>query len=273
MHAAIRLLDHDPDLGEHLGTEAFAQARERAVARLIHKPRGPWNPAEDEFDGRASLGLMLTTGLLVRRCTVGERTCAELLGPGDVVQPWLRVGPDAAIGSDVNWQAVQAVSFALLDRDFCLRLAPWPEVCAAIARRVMLRVHWLAFHLAVCHLRRVDDRLLLVLWHFADRWGRVTPRGVQLDLPLTHRLLAAVVGAYRPSVTVAVGALSEAGLIEHTSRSRWTLFGEPPDELRQVHERAGMRERPSSDGGEEDEASPADEDGEPIASIDGSSGG
>jgi CRP/FNR family cyclic AMP-dependent transcriptional regulator len=242
-HSAIRLLERDPDLGEQLAEEAFAQAREQVLARVLRFPRGPWAPNPDEFDGSASLGLMLADGLLVRQVTVGERTGAELLGPGDVVQPWLRVGPDASVGSDVNWQVAQPVALAVLDRDFSRRVARWPEITAAVARRVMLRVHWLAFHLALCHMRRVDDRLLLALWHFADRWGRVTPRGVELDLPLTHRLLAAVVGAYRPSVTVAVKALSEAGLIEHTSRSRWTLFGQPPDELRQVHEHAGARER------------------------------
>jgi len=74
----------------------------------------------------------------------------------------------------------------------------------------MLRVHWLSFHLAVCHMRRVDDRLLLVLWHFADRWGRVTPSGVSIDIPLTHRLLALVVGARRPFVTAAVRDLIQA---------------------------------------------------------------
>jgi CRP/FNR family cyclic AMP-dependent transcriptional regulator len=273
MPSAIRLLECDPDLGEHLKTEQFEQAREHALARVVHTSRGQWTPRPEEFDGSASLGLMLTEGLLVRRVTVGQRTCAELLGPGDIVQPWLRVGPDDSIGSDVNWQVAQAVGFAVLDRDFFMRVMRWPEIPAAISRRVMLRVHWLAFHLAVCHLRRVDERVLLVLWHFADRWGRVTPRGVELDLPLTHRLLAAVVGAYRPSVTVAVRSLAEAGLVEHTSRGRWTLFGEPPDELRKVHQHAGERQPPSSGPQDDLSAEASDEDDEPVGSIDRPPGG
>jgi hypothetical protein len=109
---------------------------------------------------------------------------------------------------------------------------------------MMLRVHWLSFHLAVCHMRRVDDRLLLVLWHFADRWGRVTPSGVQIDLPLTHSLLALVVGARRPSVTAAARSLSDAGRIEARPRSRWILKGEAPLELRELHELAARQDRP-----------------------------
>jgi hypothetical protein len=147
----------------------------------------------------------------------------------------------------------------VLDRGFATRVARWPEISAAVARRLMLRVHWLSFHLAVCHMRRVDDRLLLVLWHFADRWGRVTPRGIQIDLPLAHSLLALVVGARRPSVTAAVKALSEAGRIESRPRSRWMLKGEAPLELRQMHASAarGKHPAPLELAGEERTSKPA----------------
>jgi hypothetical protein len=34
---------------------------------------------------------------------------------------------------------------------------------------MMARSRWLAFHLAVAHLRRVESRVHVPLWHFADR--------------------------------------------------------------------------------------------------------
>ena len=240
----VRVLDHDPDLGIQLAPEDFRAACDHALARVVRFPRGPWRVQPADFDGAESLGLLVVDGLLVRRVTVGSRTCAELLGPGDVTQPWLMAGPDASVGTEVEWQIAQALRLAILDRGFILRTARWPAISAAVARRLMLRVHWLAFHLAVCHLRRLDDRILLVLWHFADRWGKVTPHGVEVDLPLTHGLLAAVVGAHRPSVTVAIRSLTEAGLIEARPRSRWVLCGEPPDELQQLHDHAVRRESP-----------------------------
>ena len=68
----------------------------------------------------------------------------------------------------------RSLGFSLhhLDRDFCVRVSRWPEVTAAISQRIMQRAHWMAFQLAVCNLRRVDDRLLLVLWHFAAGGAR-----------------------------------------------------------------------------------------------------
>jgi hypothetical protein len=243
--SAVRVLEHDPDLAAHLRPDDFSVARAQAVARVARFPRGAWTVEPDNFDGSESLGLLVIEGLLVRKVTVGGRTCAELLGPGDVTQPWLRAGPDESVGTEVDWHVAQTLRMAVLDRGFLLRIARWPAISAAVARRMMLRVHWMSFHLAVCHLRRLDDRLLLVLWHFADRWGRVTSRGLELDLPLTHGLLAAVVGAHRPSVTLAVRNLTRGGLIEARSRSRWVLHGDPPAELRRLHEHAGRREQPA----------------------------
>lgn len=242
--SAVSVLERDPDLGEDLEPEEFELARQQAVARVLRYPKGSWSAALTDFDRTGALGLLITDGLLVRKMTVGDRTCAELLGPGDVTQPWLRTGPDSSVGTEVNWQVARPLVMALLDRGFMSRVARWPELPAAVARRLMLRVYWLSFHLAVCHMRRVDDRLLLVLWHFADRWGKVTPKGIQIDIPLTHRLLALVVGAHRPSVTAGVRDLVAAGQIEPQPGSRWLLHGDPPAELRELREHAADHDRP-----------------------------
>ncbi len=198
MPSVVSILECDPDLAEDLSDEDLAIARRHLVAGVEGYPRGTWIVGPDDFDPVANLGLLLVRGLLARQVTIGDHTSAELLGPGDVLQPWLRIGPDQSVAVEVGWEVVQAVQAAVLDRAFCARVSRWPEITAAISRRILQRSHWLAFHLAVCHLRRVDDRLLLVFWHFADRWGTVTPEGVLLDIPLTHELLAAVVGARRP---------------------------------------------------------------------------
>ena len=241
--SAVSVLERDPDLGDDLSEEEFELARQQAVARVVRYAKGPWTVRRRDFKGSGALGLLITEGMLVRRVTVGDRTCAELLGPGDITQPWQRLTTDASVGTEVNWQVAQPLAAAVLDRGFMTRVARWPEIPAAVSRRLMLRVHWLSFHLAVCHMRRVDHRVLLVLWHFADRWGRVTPDGVQIDLPLTHNLLAAVVGARRPSVTAAMRSLSDAGRVQSRPRSRWLLKGEAPVELRQMHQSAARYNR------------------------------
>jgi CRP/FNR family transcriptional regulator, cyclic AMP receptor protein len=234
----IAILDWDPDLAEDLPESQLALARRQVLAEVVGYPAGPWEVQPDDFDGAASLGLLIIEGLMAREVTVGDYTCAELLGPGDIIQPWLRIGQEQSVATEVDWDVVAPVTLAVLDRRFCARAAYWPEVQAAVARRLMQRTHWLAFHLAVCGLRRVDDRLLSVLWHFADRWGTVTPEGVRLDVRLTHELLAAVTGARRPSVTTALRRLAEEGRVRSLPRSRWLLLGSAPAALHAVRGRS-----------------------------------
>ena len=232
MRSVVSILECDPDLAEDLNDDDLAIARAQLVADIRCYAHGPWIVGPDDFDQVANLGLLLIEGLLARRVTIGDHTSAELLGPGDVLQPWLRIGPGQSVAAEVGWEVVQPVQAAVLDRGFCALATGWPEITAAISRRIMQRTHWLAFDLAVCNLRHLDDRLLLAFWQFADRWGTVTPEGVLLDIPLTHELLAAVVGARRPSVSTALGRLIDQRRVRSRPRSRWLLLGRPPAELR-----------------------------------------
>ena len=94
--------------------------------------------------------------------------------------------------------------------------------------RAVRRSHWLALQLAIADLRRVEDRLVLFFWHFADRWGRVGPDGVTVPLPVTHEVLAQLVCAQRPTVTSALKRLSDDGTLTRRRDRTWLLSPEPP---------------------------------------------
>jgi CRP/FNR family transcriptional regulator, cyclic AMP receptor protein len=151
-----------------------------------------------------------------------------------VLRPWVRAGPTDASMAEVGWRVVRPLTLALLDRGFARRVARWPEIGARVGDRILLRARFLAFHLAVCHLVRIEDRVHIVLWHLADRWGRVTPDGILLAVPLTHSLLANVVGARRPSTTTAIGRLTQRGVLERRPGG-WLLRGEPPAGFEELH--------------------------------------
>lgn len=85
--------------------------------------------------------------------------------------------------------------------------------------------------MGIGHLRRVDDRLHRLLWHFAFRWGHVDREGVVVPIHFTHQMLAKLVGAERPSVTRALGHLSETGLVTRRQDGSWLLLGEPPEQV------------------------------------------
>lgn len=234
----IRVLEVDPDLGQDLRPADLAVARARAIARARWLEGGRWQPFAEEWDHRGHLGLLIVDGFLARSLQLGARRCAELLGPGDILRPWVRLAEYSSIPIEDGWDALEPVRLAVLDRHVAVALAAWPEIAAAILDRMMARSRWLAFHLAVAHLRRVDTRVHVALWHFADRWGRVGPDGVQLRLNITHALLAEIVAAERPSVTLALSSLRERRLVERDAEHVWHLRGRPPGELDEVRAQA-----------------------------------
>jgi CRP-like cAMP-binding protein len=230
----IRVLEVDPDLGGDLEPSELALARPRALARAAWLERGAWQPLPEQWDRRGHLGLLVVEGLLARRLELGASNCAELLGAGDLLRPWVRIDSESSIPMEEGWTVLDPVRIAVLDRRFANAVSPWPELTAAILDRAMARSRWLAFHLAVAHLRTVEERVLVVLWHFADRWGSVRPDGIALRLNVTHAMLASIVAAERPTVTLALGALRERGLVEREDDHLWLLHGEPPDALGQL---------------------------------------
>lgn len=232
---AVAVLQVDPDLGEDLAPGDRALAEQAALAHVVRFGRGADPAPRDGFDPAGHLGLLILDGLIARRVTIGDRTCAELLGEGDILRPWLRAGPADAALAEVGWRVVQPLALAVLDAGFARRVARWPEIGARLGDRMVLRARWLAFHLAVCHLVRVEERVHLVFWHLADRWGRVTRDGIVIPVPLTHTLLANVIGARRPSTTTAIGRLGERGLLERRPDGSWLLRGDPPSAFARLH--------------------------------------
>ena len=88
---------------------------------------------------------------------------------------------------------------------------PWPQLGVELFNRGTRRAHHLAVALAIAHHNRVEDRLLLTLWHLAERWGKVTPDGHRRAAAALALAAGGIVGAHRPSVTTAMGALGKAG--------------------------------------------------------------
>lgn len=145
-----------------------------------------------------------------------ERTIG-MLEEGDVlVRPLEGV---AAPGAHVRCFAAEDARLHLVGRD---RMGAWmhhPTLAGNLVRVMAQQVAERELAVAIALEPKVDRRLLLKLRQLADRWGRVTPDGVRLDLRLTHQELANMVGAARESVTLALGRLAAAGHIEVRNRA------------------------------------------------------
>lgn len=224
----VRVFEHDPDLLDGQGERDGAHLRMRAVARRSCAEPGPWRPQLGDAAPRAHLGLLVLDGLLVRTTQVAGRECSEVAGPGDLLRPWDDEPQGGSVRHARRWSVLAPASFAELDGRFAAALASWPAVTGALVERSMRTCRSLAYQAAVSGVRHATTRLLLTLWHFADRWGRVTPRGVLVPIALTHELLARLTCLRRPTVSRAAGELTRAGELSRSPAGGWLLHGEPP---------------------------------------------
>jgi CRP/FNR family cyclic AMP-dependent transcriptional regulator len=218
----VYVLDHDAGLRSVLPEPERARARQHAVAAVVELPAGDWEPSADHGLG-AELGLLVLEGLLIRDVTVADARCGELVGPGTLLRPQDDRDSDAPMRHEIGWRVVEPARLAVLDRRFLRVATHWPSLVTALVARALERAHNLSVMVSIHSLKRVDTRLLAFFWHLADRFGKVTADGVLIPLGLTHRQLALLVGAQRPSVTSALGTLAERELLRRDERGNWLL--------------------------------------------------
>jgi CRP/FNR family transcriptional regulator, cyclic AMP receptor protein len=229
----VVLLDVDPDLGDGLDPHQLHVARGRSVVRVLRLEPPRWDPAAIcERAEEGWLGLSVLEGLLIRRVSVGSRLTCELFGPTDLIRPWDTDGEYDPVPITVDWLVIRPTRMAVLDTAFMLRIAAWPAIGSRLAGRIAQRARYLALSQAVTHLPRAYARLLILFWLLAERWGTVASAGVYVTLPLTHEVLAMLIGSHRPTVTIALQRLTRSGLLIRERSDRWLLTNRGIEALR-----------------------------------------
>ena len=193
---------------------------------------GRWEVPHDQT-GR--LGFLMLDGLLARDVVLVGTTCTELLGEGDVLQPWIPSTDEGLVRYHVLWHVLAPTRLAVLDDQFARTLASWPQVMAALLERAIRRTLRMSIHQALLQLSPVETRLLVLFWHLAERWGRVTPDGISVRLRLSHEVLGQLVGCRRASVTTALHRINDSGRVVRRTNGTWLLRGSPPDELAEIN--------------------------------------
>lgn len=229
MDGIVRLLEVDPDLGSGLEPEAFATAESEILVRTVEAPRGAWDLEQTWAATGAELALLMLDGVIARDAGVGRRVSLEVLGTGDALRPWPKDRHAEALKVRLRFNVMEPARFAILDGAFVQRAARWPVVIGQVTGRVMGRSTSATLRLLIHQVVRIDDRVLLSLWGLAERFGRVTPDGILVPVPINHTMMARFVGAQRPTVSQAVGELTRRGEVERLEDGGWLLKGDFPD--------------------------------------------
>jgi CRP-like cAMP-binding protein len=228
-----RVLDADGELAEAVCEGRRPQAVRECVALEFTVSTGAFTKLGATLPA-GSIGLLVHSGLLIRRVGIDGRFGAELLGPGDVLRPWEdEASEPTTLHMTTGWRVLEPARMMVLDHRFARHLASYPELAGPLFARAVERSRNLAINMAIVHQPRVDVRLHMLLWHLAERWGIVSGRGVRVPLRLTHGVLAELVAARRPTVTTALSDLARRDLL-HQEVDGWLLSGAHPGELMEL---------------------------------------
>jgi CRP/FNR family cyclic AMP-dependent transcriptional regulator len=223
------LLEAEPELGARLTSTEQDDAKTLRVIELRIDP-GPWayEDAGGGVDlGGGPLGFLVLRGVLMRQVELAGTCAGEVLTDGDFALD--TPAEDGFVPDTSSWVALTPARIAIVDRRVLRRAARWPGLVETLLARSGERAYRLGRMQAIAQLPRVDGRVLALLWHLAERLGRVGADGVVLPLSLTHETLGRLVGARRPTVSLALKDLATQGLVTRRDDGGWQLSRAMPD--------------------------------------------
>lgn len=187
------LLDLDPELGAGVWPEDWAAARRACQGELLTVPQGRWIPPKAWGERNDIFGMLIVEGdpspargtHATDRCDgYDSRRARQVLHPGGGA-----VAKPAGIGAAPFGGPTRASRPPGTDRA--------PATAA--------------------------DRLLLTLWHLAERSGHVTPKGTVLPLWFGHEVLGQLSAARRSTATLALQALTIEDAVHRLDDGSWLL--------------------------------------------------
>lgn len=93
-----------------------------------------------------------------------------------------------------------------------------PELCLGTAELALRRRIECERRLVSLLFRSVRDRLIALLLDLAEKYGKSTPDGLRIGLPLSQQDLASAIGSTRESVSLSLSELHSAGYVDVNRR-------------------------------------------------------
>jgi hypothetical protein len=220
----VSIMELELSLTERLDEKEADLARRYAGTQVHTVAPGVWEPCSLSSD--EDLAMLIVDGLAARETAVGSARALELFGAEDLVRP---CPSDLQDGTTETWRVLQPTLVAVLDEAFMNVALRIPGLSRSLLDSALLCSHNQSRQLAITTMPRVEDRIVALFTLLASRWGKVVPGAVRVPVALTHETLGVLVGARRPTVTLAVSALRERGVLVRSPDGGWEICQPEPD--------------------------------------------
>jgi hypothetical protein len=222
-----RLLDLAPELADGLAPELRERLRQHVWVTTVELPAGNIDVSQLVSAAHGARTLLVVRGVLVCETMIADVAATALYGPGDL----MRIGDvrDTLMPPGLTWTVPAHTVVVPLDRPLVSQFPTWPGLGARLLVRAAEQARREVALRAIAQLPRVEMRVLGLLWHLAERWGQVGGDGLLVPLSLTHEMIGRLVGAARPTVSLALKELAELERVTRRPNGTWVLSQEGLD--------------------------------------------
>ena len=225
----VRLIDALPDLARHVAPEQLRTVRSATRVPVLRLAKGKLDVGDLADHGLRPFGAVVVSGLLTRHVDVGGEPGMCLYGPGDVLAASNLMSGTVPHGD--AWYASVPSQLAVLDDRLLVSIRRWPRLVTGLVEALCAQHDRALLRFVIAVQRRVEDRLLMLFWHLGDRFGRMTPDGIVIPISLTHEALARLVGARRPTITLALRELHDRDAVVRRADRAWLVKQLPEAEI------------------------------------------
>ncbi len=221
------LLEEHPELALHVDPEHREQALAGLSAPCLAIRPGDWDPTIIRTTGRQAFGAFVSSGLLCRTLHTGGHPALELYGPGDVIGVSSLEG--SVLAAEETWTVSAPARLVMFDDAFLHAARRWPRLVTGLFDLMQQQHDRLALQMVIAAQPRVEDRLTALFGLLSERYGRVSGAGVIVEVALTHEAIGRLIGAQRPTVSLALKSLSGRDVLQRRPGGRWLLLAQPGD--------------------------------------------
>ena len=146
----------------------------------------------------------------------GRTVITGLWLPGDLI------GANNLATHNVHQTTVRCLESSLLYvlpvEQFYALVKTHGELAEAVIKALSVRLHWFGHLTLILSTKTAEERVCGMLLALSEHFGVKVKDGLLVDLPLTHEILAAMVGVTRPFLTVTLKDLGRKGLVRSQRR-------------------------------------------------------
>jgi len=197
------------DLFGPLSDEQIKRIESRCRMREIPRSSPVYLPADDAD------GMLLLASGRVKICGFtpdGKQSILTFIEPGEVFGELSIFEPGER---EEYAEAVLASTVLLIPRDQVQQMmAEQPLLSMGVTKLIGLRRKRIERRLKYLLFHSNRDKLVHLLLELVEQYGRPAADGIEITLKLSHQDLASIIGATRETVTVNLGELQSAGLIQ-----------------------------------------------------------